>query len=261
MNLFTEAGERARAMGVYGFVCAGGGSIGVLLGGLLTSALSWHWIFLVNLPIGALVLALCLWLIERGGPTAPGETLEGAGAVTVTASLMLAVYAVVNGNEAGWTSTRTLAMLGGGGAAARRLPGAGDEGRASADAAVAVPAALGGGVQRDRRAVGGGHVCLVFRIGAVHAAGAALRRHAGGPGVSAGQPDHGGLFTGAVGQAGDALWHPRAADHGPVAGGAGAGAVCPRARRRRLLAGRAARGAAAGPGRRRGLLNRCCWRR
>lgn len=52
MTLFTEPAERARAMGVYGFVCAGGGSIGVLLGGLLTSSLSWHWIFLVNLPIG-----------------------------------------------------------------------------------------------------------------------------------------------------------------------------------------------------------------
>src|SRR5882762_2507378 len=51
MNLFTEAGERAKAMGIFGFVMAGGGSIGVLLGGLLTSALSWHWIFLVNLPI------------------------------------------------------------------------------------------------------------------------------------------------------------------------------------------------------------------
>jgi MFS family permease len=63
MNLFTEAGERARAMGVYGFVCAGGGSLGVLLGGLLTSKLSWHWIFLVNIPIGVAVYALCLRLL------------------------------------------------------------------------------------------------------------------------------------------------------------------------------------------------------
>ena len=52
MNLFTEPAERAKAMGVYGFVCAGGGSIGVLLGGVLTDTLDWHWIFLVNLPIG-----------------------------------------------------------------------------------------------------------------------------------------------------------------------------------------------------------------
>ncbi|MBB1624187.1 MFS transporter [Achromobacter sp. UMC71] len=111
MNLFTEAGERARAMGVYGFVCAGGGSIGVLLGGLLTSALSWHWIFLVNIPIGVLVYALCLRLLPAARAVAGGGKLDVAGAVTVTASLMLAVYAVVNGNEAGWMSVQSLGLL------------------------------------------------------------------------------------------------------------------------------------------------------
>src|SRR5881397_2092275 len=54
VNLFTDPGERAKAMGIFGFVAAGGGSIGVLLGGGLTDALSWHWIFLVNVPIGVL---------------------------------------------------------------------------------------------------------------------------------------------------------------------------------------------------------------
>jgi MFS family permease len=63
MNMFTEAGERAKAMGVYGFVCAAGGSVGLLLGGVLTSALNWHWIFLVNLPIGIAVYALCMALL------------------------------------------------------------------------------------------------------------------------------------------------------------------------------------------------------
>ncbi len=111
MNLFTEPGERAKAMGVYGFVCAGGGSIGVLLGGLLTSALSWHWIFLVNLPIGIAVYALCVRLIAPGGGVM-GQKLDVAGAVTVTLSLMLAVYGVVGGNEAGWTSVQTLGLLG-----------------------------------------------------------------------------------------------------------------------------------------------------
>ena len=76
MNLFTEPGERARAMGVYGFVCAGGGSIGVLLGGLLTSALSWHWIFLVNIPIGVLVYALCLRLLPASRPAPAGTRLD-----------------------------------------------------------------------------------------------------------------------------------------------------------------------------------------
>jgi EmrB/QacA subfamily drug resistance transporter len=111
MNLFTESGERAKAMGVYGFVCAGGGSIGVLLGGLLTNLLSWHWIFLVNLPIGIAVYALCVALLPAARGHAHGERLDVAGAVTVTASLMLAVYAVVNGNEAGWTSLQTLGLL------------------------------------------------------------------------------------------------------------------------------------------------------
>ena len=112
MNLFTSPEDRARAMGIYGFVCAGGGSIGVLLGGLLTSALSWHWIFLVNLPIGVAVYAACVALLPAGKPLADRAKLDVAGAISVTASLMLAVYAIVHGNEAGWTSTQTLAQLG-----------------------------------------------------------------------------------------------------------------------------------------------------
>jgi EmrB/QacA subfamily drug resistance transporter len=112
MNLFTEPGERAKAMGIYGFVCAGGGSIGVLLGGVLTSALSWHWIFLVNLPIGVAVYALCVMLLPAGrGQT--GGSLDVAGAATVTTSLMLAVYAIVNGNQVGWSSLQSTLMLGG----------------------------------------------------------------------------------------------------------------------------------------------------
>ena len=111
MNLFTEPAERAQAMGVYGFVCAGGGSIGVLLGGLLTGTLSWHWIFLVNLPIGVAVYALCLALLPAARGEAGGQSLDVAGAVTVTLALMLAVYAVVNGNEAGWLSAQTLGLL------------------------------------------------------------------------------------------------------------------------------------------------------
>jgi EmrB/QacA subfamily drug resistance transporter len=112
MNVFTEPGERAKAMGIYGFVCSGGGSLGVLLGGLLTSSLSWHWIFLVNLPIGVAVYAMCRALLPAGHGMADAPRLDVAGAITVTASLMFAVYAVINGNEAGWTSTTTLWKLG-----------------------------------------------------------------------------------------------------------------------------------------------------
>jgi EmrB/QacA subfamily drug resistance transporter len=111
MNLFTEPAERAKAMGVFGFVMAGGGSIGVLLGGVLTDLLSWHWIFLVNVPIGVVVYILCLRLLPAERGQAAGGRLDVAGAVTVTASLMLAVYAIVNGNDKGWTSGRTLGLL------------------------------------------------------------------------------------------------------------------------------------------------------
>src|SRR5690349_3301808 len=112
MFLFQEPVERTKAMGFFGFVMAGGGSIGVLLGGVLTDALSWHWIFLVNIPVGILVFALCLPLLPGDRPAAEGRgRIDGAGAVTVTASLILAVYAIVNGNEAGWLSAQTLGLL------------------------------------------------------------------------------------------------------------------------------------------------------
>ncbi len=113
MNLFTEDGERAKAMGIYGFVCAAGGSIGALLGGVLTTTFSWHWVFLVNLPIGAFVYAGCSRLLPHAADdVGAGQQLDWVGAVTITSSLMLAVYAVVGGNEAGWASTQTLSLLG-----------------------------------------------------------------------------------------------------------------------------------------------------
>jgi EmrB/QacA subfamily drug resistance transporter len=111
MTLFTEPGERAKAMGVFGFVAAGGGTIGVLLGGVLTDVLSWHWIFLVNIPVGIAVYALCTVLLPPSRGQAGEGRLDVAGAVTVTLALMLAVYAIVNGNEKGWTSAQTLGLL------------------------------------------------------------------------------------------------------------------------------------------------------
>jgi EmrB/QacA subfamily drug resistance transporter len=112
MLLFQEPMERTKAMGFFGFVMAGGGSIGVLLGGVLTDALSWHWIFLVNIPVGILVFALCLPLLPGDRPAAEGRgRLDVAGAIAITASLMLAVYAIVNGNDAGWLSVQTLGLL------------------------------------------------------------------------------------------------------------------------------------------------------
>jgi EmrB/QacA subfamily drug resistance transporter len=112
MSLFTEPAERAKAMGIVGFISAGGGSVGVLLGGILTSFFGWHSVFMVNIPVGIAVYALALRYVPTSRPAASGTRLDLAGAITVTASLMLAVYAIVNGNEAGWTSTQTLGLLG-----------------------------------------------------------------------------------------------------------------------------------------------------
>jgi len=113
MMLFTEPADRAKAMGIFGFVLSGGGALGVLAGGILTDVLDWHWIFLVNLPIGVLVFALSLKLLPITPGIAGGGRIDVAGAVTVTGSLMLAVYAIVNGNETGWASGETLGLLAG----------------------------------------------------------------------------------------------------------------------------------------------------
>ena len=112
VTLFTEPMERAKAMGISGFVASGGGAIGVLLGGVLTQALNWHWIFLVNVPIGIAVCVLVLRLVPAGRLAVANRRLDVSGAATVTASLLLAVEAVVDGNQAGWTSLRTLGLLG-----------------------------------------------------------------------------------------------------------------------------------------------------
>jgi EmrB/QacA subfamily drug resistance transporter len=111
VNLFTEPGERAKAMGIFGFVASGGGSIGVLLGGIITDVISWHWIFLVNFPIGVVVVLLSLRLLPE--VHIPSKMrLDVAGAVTITAALIVAVYAIVNANQNGWTSAETLGLLG-----------------------------------------------------------------------------------------------------------------------------------------------------
>ncbi len=112
MSLFTDNAERAKAMGIYGFVCSAGGSIGVLLGGFLTTALNWHWIFLVNVPIGLLVYLASAKLLPPDKPREGAVRLDFAGAITVTSSMMLAVYAIVNGQTLGWTSPQTLGLLG-----------------------------------------------------------------------------------------------------------------------------------------------------
>jgi EmrB/QacA subfamily drug resistance transporter len=111
MGLFSDPGERAKAMGFFGFVMSGGGAVGVLAGGVLTGLLNWHWIFLVNVPIGAAVWVAARRVLPADEAVARRGRLDVAGAALVTASLMLAVYAVVGGNQAGWTSARTWGLL------------------------------------------------------------------------------------------------------------------------------------------------------
>lgn len=111
ISLFPEERERVRAMGYFGFVMAGGGSIGVLLGGLITNLLDWRWIFLVNIPVGVAVVALALRLLPAGGALEKRPRLDVAGAATITGALVLAVYAIVGGEQAGWRSVQTLGML------------------------------------------------------------------------------------------------------------------------------------------------------
>jgi EmrB/QacA subfamily drug resistance transporter len=109
--LFTEPSERTKAMGVFGFVMSGGGSIGVLAGGVLTDLVGWHWIFLVNLPIGVAVTVAGLRLLPAVQTGAERQPLDSTGAVAITGAMVLAVYAIVNGNSAGWTSAQTLGLL------------------------------------------------------------------------------------------------------------------------------------------------------
>jgi len=110
--LFTEPGERAKAMGVFGFVMSGGGSIGVLAGGVLTDLVGWHWVFLVNLPIGVVVTLTGLRLLPSVRTGAEHKSIDVPGAIAITTAMVLAVYAIVDGNSNGWTSARTLGLLG-----------------------------------------------------------------------------------------------------------------------------------------------------
>ena len=112
---FPEPVERARAMSAYVFVSVAGGSLGLLAGGLLTEALSWHWVFFVNLPIGAATFALGLALIRADRGLGLGQGVDWLGSLLVTASLAGAIYAIIEATSHGWLS---LEVLGVGGIAA-----------------------------------------------------------------------------------------------------------------------------------------------
>jgi len=108
---FQEGRERNRALGIWGAVAGSGGAAGVLLGGALTSAFSWPWIFFVNVPIGAAVIAVSPWLVRESRADLPERYFDVAGAATITAGLMLLVYGMTRATQHGWGASTTIALL------------------------------------------------------------------------------------------------------------------------------------------------------
>ena len=99
-------------MSAYIFVAVGGGSIGLLVGGVLTQALSWHWIFFVNVPIGIATLILGRFLIVENIGIGIRQGVDVVGSVLVTVSLMVGIYGIVTASRVGWVSPETLGALG-----------------------------------------------------------------------------------------------------------------------------------------------------
>jgi len=112
VTMFPEPREQAKAIGVYTFVAVAGGSIGLIVGGVLTELISWHWIFFVNLPIGLATALFALRLVEPGDGIGLGAGADIPGAVLLTGGLMLGVYTILGVEEHGWGSTQTLALGG-----------------------------------------------------------------------------------------------------------------------------------------------------
>jgi EmrB/QacA subfamily drug resistance transporter len=111
VTMFPEPAEQAKAIGVYGFVASAGGSVGLLLGGVLTQSINWHWIFFVNIPIAVVTAVLAMRLLEKDKGIGLASGADVLGALLVTSSLMLLVYTIVGpAAENGWGAGRTLGL-------------------------------------------------------------------------------------------------------------------------------------------------------
>jgi EmrB/QacA subfamily drug resistance transporter len=110
VTMFPEPAAQAKAIGVYGFVASAGGSIGLLLGGVLTDAISWHWIFLINLPIGIAVAYMAKRLVANPDGIGLSEGADFPGALLLTSSLMLGVFTILQIEKWGWGDSRTLVL-------------------------------------------------------------------------------------------------------------------------------------------------------
>jgi EmrB/QacA subfamily drug resistance transporter len=111
---FTENEERTKALGVWSAIAAGGGAVGLLLGGVLTDLLSWPWIFIVNVPVGLLTVALAQRFVPESRADMPHRAFDLAGAVAVTGGLVVLVFAMVKAQAFGWGSLRTIGLIAGG---------------------------------------------------------------------------------------------------------------------------------------------------
>jgi len=111
VTMFPQPREQAKAIGVFAFVASAGGAVGLLVGGVLTQSISWHWVFFVNVPIGIVTAVLAGRLIEADKGIGFGDGADVPGAVLITSSLMLGVYTIVDpAAEYGWGAGRTLAL-------------------------------------------------------------------------------------------------------------------------------------------------------
>jgi len=110
VTMFPEPREQAKAIGVYGFVASAGGSIGLLLGGVLTEAINWHWIFFINLPVGIATALATRRLVPDHEGLGLAEGADVPGALLITASLMLGTYTILEVSEVGWLATQTLVL-------------------------------------------------------------------------------------------------------------------------------------------------------
>jgi EmrB/QacA subfamily drug resistance transporter len=110
VTMFPEPGAQAKAIGVYGFVASAGGSIGLLLGGVLTDAISWHWIFLINLPIGIVTAYLATRLVANPQGIGLSAGADFPGAALITSSLMLGVFTILRIEAWGWNDTRIFVL-------------------------------------------------------------------------------------------------------------------------------------------------------
>src|SRR6202165_5986536 len=110
VTLFPKQEEQAKAFGVFSFIASAGAAIGLLAGGLITQAISWHWIFFVNLPLGIATAAAATWLLKDEPGLGLAEGADAIGALLVTAALMLGVYTIVQSSDAGLASLQTVGL-------------------------------------------------------------------------------------------------------------------------------------------------------